>query len=395
VPFEAPTSEAEPEPQQEDRQERPAPRLRLRTEAEMLALPPVEWWVRGWLPRQSILLWSSDPKCGKTTAAIALAKCLAAGHPWFGLSVTEPCSVLFAGGEGDRSVAARLRGFLQANPECRDAEGRAVTFANLPPLTTLEGQAAFEAELATGRHQVLVIDTLAHGLAGLVDENDNSEVQGVLTMLCGWRDRFGITIILLHHRVKDETRKGANASRGGGAIRAAVDGVVSLARTQDAVTLTVDELRDGAAPAPLRLRMIGSDVGPWFVPAGAAEQRTEEDPAVAAQATIRERAAKVPAALAGLLRNQPRVTNRDWIAKAMGGRLSDARMAVAIAVDSGWIVNIGTDKRPDWREGRDPPYPPGTRDAGVRVRERPGTLRDAQDADHRLNGWHPSLETEA
>ena len=149
----------------------PPQRFRVLTPADISALPPVRWRVRGVLPADGIAALFGASGAGKSFLALDLLGNVASGAEWFGCRVT-PAPVLYIGLEGEAGIAQRLKAHQTRHGE---VSGR-FRFILQPldirkPADRADLIAA--AQAAGYSDGVLCIDTLNRAAPG-ADENDSA-----------------------------------------------------------------------------------------------------------------------------------------------------------------------------------------------------------------------------
>lgn len=176
------------------------------------------------IPAREVTLLTGDGGANKSTAALQLGACMAAGKPFLGIDVT-PGPALFMTVEDDdrenhwrldhiaRAIGvtlhdlagklhvASLRGTLNNDLATFDNDGR------------MRPSAAFHRLHATIRAtgaRLVVLDNVAHLFAG--NENDRGEVTAFVNLLYALCVELGVSVILIAHRNKvGDTYSGSTA----------------------------------------------------------------------------------------------------------------------------------------------------------------------------------------
>lgn len=91
------------------------PRFKLLTAAVIAALPPMEWRIRGVLPKTGIGAVYGLPGCGKSFLALDTLGAIAAGRAWFSHAVT-PAPCVYLGLEGEAGVGQRIQAYTARLP---------------------------------------------------------------------------------------------------------------------------------------------------------------------------------------------------------------------------------------------------------------------------------------
>ena len=234
-------------------------RARILTMRELDALPAPEWLVEGLIPEKSLVVPFGPPKAGKTFIVLSWCLHVAAGAPWFGMTVKQG-AVVYIAGEGTGGLALRLRAMRQAYGISIDAPlfviPRAVNFRLETEVTDL---VALVRVTANGMVvAMVVIDTLARAMPG-ADENSAQEVGLVIAGCDLVRDELRCTVIPIHHSGKDVAR----GARGTSALRGAWDTALEItsAASGKRVTMTVVDQKEAEAGQRLVFRMDTIAVG--------------------------------------------------------------------------------------------------------------------------------------
>jgi hypothetical protein len=201
------------------------------------AVSPHAWAIRGVIGGISII-WGPTGNY-KTFLAIGMSVCVAAGTPWFGCRVREG-PVLYILGEGGIDLFRRRAGMA--------AEYFGVPLAGLPlwvraeaidmsqPFRLKPHEDAWDAISPV----LVVIDTLSRCLPG--DENKQETMQGFVACMDALRDRYGATVLALHHAGKEGTVRGSSVLPG------AVDVSMYVQKVKEGrdniLTIHPDKLRD-------------------------------------------------------------------------------------------------------------------------------------------------------
>ena len=234
----------------------PPQRFRLLTPVELASLPPIEWRVRGVLPKTGIAALFGPSGSGKSFLALDMLAAMAHGRDWFGCRVT-PCPVLYVGLEGEAGISQRIQAhqkkngplpagfrFLLQSLDIRKPADRA-------DLVTAARAAGFSSG-------VLVIDTLNRAAPG-ADENDSAAMGEIIAATKAIQAELGGLVLLVHHTGKDQ----AKGLRGHSSLHAALDAAIAVTRDGERREWATAKSKDGADDQgnPFRLEVveIGSD----------------------------------------------------------------------------------------------------------------------------------------
>jgi len=229
----------------------PPQRFRVLTPADMSALPPVRWRVRGVLPADGIAALFGASGAGKSFLALDLLGNVASGAAWFGNRVT-PAPVLYIGLEGEAGISQRLKAHQTRHGELT---GR-FRFILQPldirkPADRADLIAA--AQAAGYSDGVLCIDTLNRAAPG-ADENDSAAMGEIIAAAKALQSELGGLVLLIHHSGKDASK----GLRGHSSLHAALDAALEVTRDGERREWRTAKAKDGndGLAHPFRLEVI-------------------------------------------------------------------------------------------------------------------------------------------
>ena len=228
----------------------PEPRYRLLNSADLQALPPLAWRVRGVLPAVGVAAQFGPSASGKSFLAFDLAAHIAEGREWFGHRVTA-APVVYVALEGEAGFKLRADAWEQAHGRRLPAGLRLVLqgfklTGDVPDLA-----AAILA--AVGAGAVVFVDTLNRA-APMADENSSRDMGEILE---GTKELQRLTaglVVLVHHTGKDAAR----GLRGHSSLFAALDAAIEVTRDGERREWKVSKAKDGADgdAHPFRLEVV-------------------------------------------------------------------------------------------------------------------------------------------
>jgi len=234
-----------PEPHQDTNPRRallvPVSEIRARLKAP-------EFLIQQYLETETFGLLFGEPGVGKSFLAYDMGLCVATGKDWHGHGV-RPGPVVIIAGEGHAGVARRIVAWelhhgIQA--ERLHVSRRAV------PMLEGESLAELVAEIdALPDPPVLVeVDTLARAFAGR-EENSTTDMGLFVTACDTLRQRYGCTVLVIHHPGHGDKGR----SRGASNLKGALDAEYGLHRPpgnpKAPAVMSCYKLKDGEAPPPL------------------------------------------------------------------------------------------------------------------------------------------------
>lgn len=188
----------------------------LSLSARVENLPLIDWLWGGMIPKNTVLLFTGDPKVGKSTLLFKIFGLMKGG----GILGARPVStgrIVYVTEEGNQTLAAKNEVFGPLDN---------VSVAIAADLIALSWDDMIKMAVRHAREinaDTIVIDPFAHfARFDPGEENDASAVLSRIKPLLELRDEF--TVILVHHSNKQ------GATRGSSAIDGAVDGILSMTR---------------------------------------------------------------------------------------------------------------------------------------------------------------------
>ncbi len=228
----------------------PEPRYRLLNPADLQALPPLVWCVRGVLPAVGVAALFGPSASGKSFLGFDLAAHIPEGREWFGHRVTA-APVVYVALEGEAGFKLRADAWEQAHGRTLPAGLRLVLqgfklTGDVPDLA-----AAILA--AVGAGAVVFVDTLNRA-APMADENSSRDMGEILEGAKELQRLTGGLVVLIHHTGKDAAR----GLRGHSSLFAALDAAIEVTRDGDRREWKVSKAKDGADgdAHPFRLEVV-------------------------------------------------------------------------------------------------------------------------------------------
>jgi phage/plasmid primase-like uncharacterized protein len=230
----------------------PERRYKLRTAAELAALPPLVWLVRGVLPAEGLAALFGASGSGKTFLALDLAAAIAEGRRWFTYRV-RPAPVVYAGLEGEAGLSQRVQAWERHHGRPAPEGLRFVVSQPFDLLQPDDVAELADACRAGGAGGLLILDTLNRAAPG-VDENSSQDMGRIIEAAADLQRRIGGLVLLIHHAGKDSTK----GMRGHSSLHAALDAAIEVRRDGDTREWRIAKSKDGAdaESIPFRLEVV-------------------------------------------------------------------------------------------------------------------------------------------
>ena len=208
---------------------------------EVLAREPLEWLIKGVLPKSDLAVIFGPSGSGKSFVALDLAMAIGRGVSWRGRRVRQGKVVIVAA-EGGSGVQLRLKSYQRhhrLSPEHMNEIGIVLAAPNFLDHEDI-GEVIGEIR-KFGDVSAVIIDTFAQVTPG-ANENTSEDMGRALANLKLLNRALGATAVIVHHAGKDVSR----GSRGWSGIKAAADVQLEVVRQQEGPRcVKVEKMKDG------------------------------------------------------------------------------------------------------------------------------------------------------
>ena len=211
-----------PETADKPETEEKSARYSLSGRDDLMALPPLEWVVKGILPSRGLAAIYGPSGSGKTFLILDLAAAICTGDDWFGFR-TKQTPVVYLGLEGGAGLQKRVKAWELAKKTTFPASFRYLTSDfDLTKGLDVEGLIA-----AVPAKSICIIDTLNRASPGS-DENASADMGKLLAAVKKLEAENEGLVILCHHTGKDRSQ----GLRGHSSLHAAMDAEIELRRNE-------------------------------------------------------------------------------------------------------------------------------------------------------------------
>jgi len=201
--------------------------LSIVTLDELRTEPRAPWLVQDVIRQQSSVLVHGKTGTYKTFLVLDLFASLVVGRPWLGNELKKQGPVLYVAAEGVETIAERLDAWCKQTGESVPSEQFQVmtTPAQLhDPVQALYLLGWIDIH----RPIAVAIDTLSKSMGPGTDENNNSDMTAVLTVVDQIK-ALGVTVVLIHHPGHEHQQR----ARGASALQIGVDTSIRVERTTE------------------------------------------------------------------------------------------------------------------------------------------------------------------
>lgn len=200
-----------------------------------------------------------DPGCGKSFIAVDLALSVATGVGFHGRKVlTGP--VVYLAGEGHNGLMRRIEAWSKEQKvdvkECPlFLSQSAAQFLN-DVLVREVAEAVERIKEAFGPPVLIIVDTVARSFGG-GDENSTPDMTKFVAALDQFRERYGCTILLVHHTGHTDKKR----ARGNMALKGALDAEYRVEKNRDGVVIECTKMKDAPEPPPIHFSLMSVVLG--------------------------------------------------------------------------------------------------------------------------------------
>ena len=214
----------------------PEPRYKLLGSADLAALPPLAWRIRGVLPAVGLAGLYGPSASGKSFLGFDMAGAIADGCRWFDFRVVA-APVVYAALEGEAGFKLRVQAW-EAHMGRKLPEGLHMV---LQPFKLTEPQDVRDLAAVVPAGAVVFLDTLNRA-APTADENSSKDMGQILEAAKQLQTLTGGLVVLIHHTGKDATK----GLRGHSSLFAAMDAAIEVSRDGDRREWRVAKSKDGS-----------------------------------------------------------------------------------------------------------------------------------------------------
>lgn len=216
-------------------------RYRLLQSADVLAMPVIDWCVKGVLASQGLAAIYGASGSGKSFLTLDLLVAIVEGRSWFGYRVKlKP--VLYVALEGEAGIRNRIAAMVKSvglpmPPGMHFLVGQPFKLTNQEDVAALA-----ESVLAAipGGGAVIVLDTLNRAAPG-ADENASADMGLILEAAKQLQHLTSGLVIVVHHTGKDAAR----GLRGHSSLLAALDAAIEVSRDGERREWRLAKSKDG------------------------------------------------------------------------------------------------------------------------------------------------------
>lgn len=221
---------------------------------------PPNWIVKDFIENESMSMFFGETGSYKTFLALDLGLCVASGKAWHKKEIKDPGTVLYIAGEGKSGISRRCLAWSIENNIPLDN----IPFASLNPKIQLSDEdniklleSAIKQLIAErGKLKLLILDTWAR-VSG-IEENSNSDTSKVIAELDKLKEKYGFSVLVIHHNGLGDKDRG----RGASSLKCALDNEFKISKDKDnTIKLESTKLKENPSDIAMFFEMIDIDLG--------------------------------------------------------------------------------------------------------------------------------------
>ena len=209
---------------------------------------PMEWVIKGWIPKQSIAMIYGESGVGKSFIALDMACSIASGKSWQNVKTSQG-TVVYMAGEGNYGIRQRIASWCKKNG-IKDLDNLLVSNKPIDLDAPNGAIKVIEAirELCPNSVGILYIDTLNNHMSG--DENSARDTRTMINNCKIIAAALGCTVVLLHHTGLNDASK--FRARGSSAWKGSLDSSLLISHAgNDIIKISCEKMKDSQEPLPL------------------------------------------------------------------------------------------------------------------------------------------------
>ena len=227
------------------------PRYKLLTAADLDAMPPLQWRIKGVAPTRGLMQIYGPSKAGKSFLAFDMACAIAEGSPWFDYRVNA-APVVYVALEGEAGFKLRAQAWIRHNGRPLPENLHLV----MQPFRINHAKDVQDLAAVVPDGAVIMVDT-QNRAAPDADENSARDMGAIIEGAKTLQGKTDGLVALVAHTGKDASK----GPRGHSSQIPAVDAAIEVSRNGDRRTWRAEKVKDGADGAEHAFRLEVIEVG--------------------------------------------------------------------------------------------------------------------------------------
>lgn len=220
---------------------------------------PIEWLIKGWIPRKGLAMIYGESGAGKTFITLDIACHIAAGLPWHGHKI-RPGIVVYLAGEGHYGIRQRVAAWCRYHGIDR-LDNLLISNKSIDidsPSAAAQIVSAVR-ELTDEPAECVFVDTVNNHMSG--DENSARETRAMLSACMIVGSALEAAVCLTHHTGNGLDSK--QRARGSSAWRASLDVSLLVSNSDGQIEITCTKMKDAEPPKDIYGRLESVPLG-WI-----------------------------------------------------------------------------------------------------------------------------------
>lgn len=224
----SPLEQAKAAPAGDDAPPLPAGIFEFLSVSGIKTLPDPQWLVKGLVTESALGFIFGPPGCGKSFIAIGMGLSLAVGMPdWWGRKIERQGAVIYISSEGVSDLKFRIEAWEHTNQVLADDAPfflirQSINFMKAEDVDRLVATVEAISEAHNVQPVAVFVDTVSRVLPG-ADENLQKDMTLFVRACDAVRERFGATVIGVHHTSRGGNLRGSTVFDGAGDFLAQIE----------------------------------------------------------------------------------------------------------------------------------------------------------------------------
>lgn len=209
-------------------------------------VPEITWIIQDVIPNNGLIIVYGAPGSGKTFIVLDMCLHIINNRDWFENKINESGIIVYLIGEGIYGIKKRLEAWddyynIQSPNQLFFVPISSINIWEEKNIERLKKTINKFINITGKQINMIVVDTLARASTGL-DENSSRDMGMFLRNFEMIKEKFGCSIVFIHHKGKDESR----GMRGSSSLLGAADTCIDVKKEENHdIIIKIEKQKDG------------------------------------------------------------------------------------------------------------------------------------------------------